>query len=184
MNDRPEMDKEERFADALARQTARRIAEAMEATEAAAGALHPLALYRHANRAPDAPVDFAVERALRTDPALMRRYRAILSSAALAVSPMARAASTEGETRRKIGDYDLRLFRGDEEQPAILIIETERRDLELPLLIDALGDDGSQRRPVPKGRDGAAQILLSETADADRQFIALIASPTSFIALL
>src|SRR6516165_10455216 len=70
---------------------------------AATPSMHALLTYTKRPRG--APADFAIEQAIRTDPAVSRRYRNLLAITAQASSPFALAAATDAVPSRSIGNW-------------------------------------------------------------------------------
>jgi hypothetical protein len=115
------------------------------------------ALWAHATRAPGAPVDFAVARALRSDPDTARRYRRMLGAQAVAHAPLAAAASDGALARRRVGPFELEILEGAEGAPPLLVLRGEAA--RTPGLIEAwLGDEAVR---LELGPPVAGAILLA-----------------------
>lgn len=135
---------------------ARALMRAGARAEAAARPGHA-ALWAHATRAPGAPIDLAVARALRSDADIARRYRLMLGAQALAHAPLAAAASDGALARRRVGPFDLEILDGADGAPPLLVLRGEAA--RMPRLIEAwLGDEVVR---LDLGTPVAGAILLA-----------------------
>lgn len=114
------------------------------------------ALWRHVRRRPGEPVAFAVERAIRADPAVARRYRTMLGAGALAHAPTALAASDGALDRRRVGPYELTLDAAD--TPPLLVIACG--DAPAPGLIEVSHAGETVRLGLPDPVAGSVVIAL------------------------
>lgn len=133
---------------------------------AQATALRPshAALWAHANRESGAPVDFAVVRAIRSDPEAARRYRTLLGAQALAHAPLAAAASDGALARRRVGAFELEILEGT---PPLLILRGP--ETRMPRLIEAWLGDEAVRLDLGTPVDGAILLALDPAVpEADR----------------
>lgn len=92
----------------VGRATARLVLAALasaEPEEAVAASISRADLWAHARRVRGEPVNFAAERAIRTDPEAARLYRRLLSFQAVARSELAAAAYDSSATHRRIGSF-------------------------------------------------------------------------------
>lgn len=78
-------------------------------------------LWAHARRAPDAPVAFNVERAIRQDEETARRYRTLLSAFSVAHAPYAIAASDGAIRARRVGAYEIEIIEAEGAPPLLVI---------------------------------------------------------------
>lgn len=141
------------------------------------------ALWAHARREPGAPVDFAVERALRTDPEAGRLYRRLLSIDAVAYSETAAAAYDNSATHRRIGDFDLDVVEEDDAPPT-LIIQMLAGARTAPGTIEVVSIEGVVRLPLPAPVDGHIVMDLPRQ-DAQRDLLRLmLANPHAGVYLL
>lgn len=113
-------------------------------------------LWRHVRRRPGEPVSFAVERAIRADPAVARRYRTMLGAGALAYAPMALAASDGAVAIRRVGPYELTIDEAG--TPPLLVIAC--RDAPAPNLIEVSHADETVRLALPEPVAGSVVIAL------------------------
>ncbi|AWB25296.1 hypothetical protein DA075_30700 [Methylobacterium currus] len=124
----------------------------------AAGRPGAASLWAHATRAADAPVDVAVARAIRSDPATARRYRALLAGQAIAHAPRAIAASDGALAARRVGAFTLEILPATEDGPPLLVL----RGAEAQALraIEAMRGDEAVRLALPPAIDGAILVAL------------------------
>ena len=122
------------------------------------------ALWAHANREPESPVDLAVVRAIRSDAETGRRYRTLLGAQSLAHAPLAAAASDGALTRRRVGPFELEILEGT--PPLLILRGPEER---MPRLIEAWLGDEAVRLDLGPPVDGAILLALDPAvAEADR----------------
>jgi hypothetical protein len=158
-------------------------AAANAATEPAAMPPSMHALLTYTKRPRGAPADFAIEQAIRTDPAVSRRYRNLLAVTAQASSPVALAAATGAVPGRLVGKWQLRISAPDGLWPVLVL---ERQDAApAPAAIEAVGRDGrSVRLRLPEPVNQAIQVSLDGDVCELAEFHRLIADPETEIFLL
>jgi hypothetical protein len=151
------------------------------AEPAATPSMHALLTYTRRPRG--TPADFAIEQAIRTDPAVSRRYRSLLAVTAQASSPAALAAATGAVPSRVVGKWQLRVSAPDGLWPVLVL---ERQDAApVPAAIEAVGRDGrSVRLRLPDPVNQAIQVPLDEDVCELADFHRLIADPETEIFLL
>ena len=139
------------------------------------------ALWRYARRPAGAPVDFALERAIRQDPSARRRYGRLIEGAAIGVSPMARAAATGAVMRRVVGPFELTIHDGAPGDPAVLVIAVPDGVMS-PTRLEAIGQEIA-RVELPEVVAGFIQLVLG--GDPEHQRLnGLITHPTTAVYLL
>ncbi|QRE74899.1 hypothetical protein [Methylobacterium aquaticum] len=116
------------------------------------------ALWAHATREPGGPVDLAVVRAIRADPATARRYRALLGAQAIAHAPLAAAASDGAVASRRVGPFTLEILPADENAPPLLVLRGSAA--RPPRAIEAMLGDETARLALPPAIDGAVLVAL------------------------
>jgi hypothetical protein len=143
--------------------------------------MHTLLTYTRRPRG--APADFAIEQAIRTDPAVSRRYRNLLALTAQAVSTAALAAATGAVPSRAVGNWRLRVSAPDGLWP-VLVLEQEDT-APVPAAIEAVGRDGTSiRLRLPEPVNEAIQVRLDSDVSELAEFHRLIADPDTEIFLL
>jgi hypothetical protein len=141
------------------------------------------ALLAYVRRDHSAPADFAIERAIRTDPAVARRYRNLLAGMALAFSPVALAAATEPVPSRVLGQWRLRVSEPEGLSP-VLVLEPLAPS-PAPTAIEAVGPSGGPiRLMLPEPVNQAIQLPLDGEFAELAAFRRLIADPATSIALM
>jgi hypothetical protein len=141
------------------------------------------ALLAYARRPHGAPADFAIEQAIRTSPAVSRRYRNLLAVLAQASSPLALAASTDDVPSRTVGSWRLRVS-APPGLPPVLVLE-QQDPAPAPVAIEAVGADGeSVRLRLPEPINQAIQVPLDHDVSNLARFHSLIANPDTEIFLL
>jgi hypothetical protein len=141
------------------------------------------ALLAYAKRPHGAPADFLIEQAIRTDPAVSRRYRNLLAVMAQATSPVALAANTDEVPSRTVGKWRLRVS-APPGLPPVLVLE-QQYPAPAPAAIEAVGADGeSVRLRLPEPINQAIQVPLDHDVAELARFHSLIASPDTEIFLL
>ena len=163
-----------------AERDARDEAEATEASPAAL-AVRDIDLYRHAVREPGEPVSFAVVAALRNDETLRHRYARLVGLRAVAHSPMAAAAYSEG-SRRLVGAHVLRVMTDDDGLPPILVISPSEEGVAPPTRLEAMGalpdgGFGAVRIALPGAIRGHVTLPLDPTQPDHAELAALLARP-------
>jgi hypothetical protein len=141
------------------------------------------ALLAYARRDHGAPADFAIEQAIRTDPAVARRYGNLLEGLAIAFSPVALAAATDPVPSRVLGPWRLRVSQPEGLSP-VLVLEN-LAPATPPTAIEAVGPAGGPiRLPLPEPVSGSIQLPLDSHFAELAAFHRLIADPETSIALL
>ncbi len=115
-------------------------------------------LWAHATREPGGPVDLVLVRAIRTDPATARRYRALLAAQAIAHAPLAAAASDGAIASRRVGAFNLEILPADEDAPPLLVLHGS--GARPPRAIEAMLGDETVRLALPPAIDGAVLVAL------------------------
>lgn len=140
------------------------------------------ALWAHAIRAPDRPLDLAVERAIRTNSETARRYRTMLAGQAVAHAPLAVAAADGSLSGRRIGPFDLRIVPADGDAPPLLILRGA--GARPPRLIEAMLSDESVRLELPPPIEGAMVLALDPTVPEAAKLGRLLRDPACAVFLL
>lgn len=170
----------------IGRASARLILSAMassEAPEVAASGISRADLWAHVRRVPGDPVNFAAERAIRTDPEAARMYRRLLGFQSVARSEMAAAAYDSSATHRRIGSFELDVIEEDDAPPA-LVIQCLSDTVPAPTLIEVVSIEGVVRLALPAPVDRHIVIDLPRQ-DAERDLLRLmLANPLSGVYLL
>jgi hypothetical protein len=170
-------------------ETARLLAEAHAASRLArdaagqpgTAAVGVHALWAHVRRKAGTPVSFVVERAIRTDPDVARRYRVMLASVSLAYAPFAMAASDGSIRERRVDPFLLRIVEEDGEA-SLLVIEFGER-LAPSILEIAVGDE-RLRLDLPQAINGHV-VLSSDPANTEAaQLFRLLRDPSAEIYFL
>lgn len=115
-------------------------------------------LWAHAARELGGPVDLALVRAIRADPATARRYRALLGAQAIAHAPLAAAASDGAVASRRVGPFTLEILPADDDAPPLLVLRGSAA--RLPRAIEAMLGDETARLGLPPAIDGAVLVAL------------------------
>ena len=140
------------------------------------------ALLAYARRDRRAPADLAIEQAIRTDPAVARRYRNLLAGVSDAFSPVALAAASDPVPGRVIGRWRLRVSEPEGLAP-VLVLE-EIAPAPAPTAIEAVGPAGGPvRLELPAPVRGSIQLPLDGDFAELAAFHRLIADPETAIAL-
>lgn len=170
----------------VGRATARLVLAAMASTEpqeTAAASISRADLWAHARRVQGDPVNFAAERAIRTDPEAARLYRRLLSFQAVARSELAAAAYDSSATHRRIGAFELDVIEEDDAPPA-LVIQCLSDQVPAPTMIEVVSIEGVVRLPLPAPVDKHIVIDLPRQ-DAERDLLRLmLANPLAGVYLL
>ncbi|RVU12545.1 hypothetical protein [Methylobacterium oryzihabitans] len=140
------------------------------------------ALWAHAARAPGAPVDLAVMRALRDESDAARRYRAMLAARALAHAPLAAAASDGAVARRRVGAFDLEILPADSDAPPLLVVRGP--DGPWPRAIEAWRGDEAVRLDLGEPVAGATVLALDPAVPEAALLGRLLADPACAVFLL
>jgi hypothetical protein len=164
-----------------ARQLQRQIAASATVADAAVPAVSVHDLWRHANRHPGDPVSLVVERAIRSDASAAARYRTILTGAALAYEPLARAASDGKVTSRRVGPYTLEIVDGGDAPILLIRLEAGARS---PGAMELRNGDQSLRVALDEPVNKTIFLSLDPVHVEGRQLTALIGDPSTEIFVL
>lgn len=170
----------------LARRAAARLllsAVASHETSDEAPAVSRSELWAYSNREPGSPVDFRIEKAIRTDGRSMGQYGKLLAMKTRGMSVMAAAAYDNSATHRRLGDFTLDVVE-EEGAPPALVIERLVEGVPAPTMIEAVSIEGVVRVALPQEVDKHIVLDLSPD-DHERDLLRLmLANPTSGIYLL
>jgi len=158
-------------------------AVAAEETESVAGAATRSELWAYANREPGAPVDFRIEKAIRSDRGAMAVYGKLLALKTRGMSAMAAAAYDNSAAHRRLGDFMLDVVE-EEGAPPALVIERLIDGAAAPTMIEAVSIEGVVRVALPAEIDRHI-VLDLPSEDHDRDLLRLmLANPSAGIYLL
>jgi hypothetical protein len=178
-------DDEERTARLAARAAGRLLmaAAAAHEVEDRADAVSRADLWAYANREPGAPVDFRVEKAIRTDARASAQYGRILALRTRGMSVMAAAAYDNSATHRRLGDFTLDVVEEEGAPPALLI--TRMSDsAAAPTMIEAVSIEGVVRVALPAEVDKTIVLDLPKE-DREKDLLRLmLANPQAGVYLL
>jgi hypothetical protein len=172
--------------DNLARRAAARLlmsAVASHETTDRAAAVSRAELWAYSNREPGSPVDFRIEKAIRTDAIAMGQYGKLLAMKTRGMSAMAAAAYDNSATHRKLGDFTLDVVE-EEGGPPALVIERLADGVPAPTMIEIVSIEGVLRLALPQEVD--RHIVLDLPADDhERDMLRLmLANPSAGVYLL
>lgn len=153
----------------------------MRAGASAAGPSHA-ALWGHATRKPGQPVDLVVVRAIRSEPATNRRYRAMLAAQALAYAPLAAAASDGAILRRRVGPFALEILEGTEGAPPLLVLRGEQA--RMPRAIEAWLGDEAVRLDLGTPVEDAVMLALDASVPEAALLDRMLRDPACAVFLL
>jgi hypothetical protein len=179
------MDEEER-TEALAARAAGRLllaaAAAQEVEERASG-VSRADLWAYANREPGAPVDFRVEKAIRSDARVSAQYGRILALRTRGMSVLAAAAYDNSATHRRLGDFTLDVVEEEGGPPALVITRLADGVL-APTMLEAISIEGVIRVALPSEIDKTIVLDLPKD-DHERDLLRLmLANPQAGVYLL
>jgi anti-sigma factor RsiW len=179
-DERETADPAERLA---ARLAARDLLVQLAAAEAPApAAISNAELWAYAHREPGSAVSFAVERLLRTDPAIQARYRRMLMMRSLDHSERAAAAYSGGLFRRQLKDCTIQIVEEDGAPPTLLItLEAGRA---APRWIEVVALEGMVRQALPEALDGYIVLELPRGDEERDQLRILLANPAAGVYLI
>jgi hypothetical protein len=146
--------------------------------EVATSRLPHAALFAYATRDPATPVDFTLEKLIRTQADAKLAYSRMLQSQARGFSIVARAASSEGAGTRRVGEHVVRLSGAD----FIVISGPETGDM--LTLIELARDDARVRLALPPSVRGHTTLPLDLGNTAHVTAAQLLADPLSEVYLL
>lgn len=166
-----------------ARAAARSLLVAMAAQEPPpAAALSRGELWAYANRAPGGPVDFRMERALRTDPETQSVYRRMLFMMSVGSSERAAAAYAGGPFQRKLKGALIQILEEDGAPPTLLI--TLEAGVAPPRFIEVVALEGCIRRALPQAIDGHVVMELPRQDEELDLMRVLLANPEAGVYLI
>ncbi|MET7241830.1 hypothetical protein ABZT49_00520 [Methylobacterium sp. EM32] len=139
-------------------------------------------LWAYATRAAGGPVDLAVVRAIRTDPATARRYRALLAGQAIAHAPLAVAASDGAIAVRRVGAFTLEILPETEDGPPLLVLRGE--EAQALRAIEAMLGDEAVRLDLPPALDDAIVVALDPEVPEAARLGAMLRDPACAVFLL
>lgn len=179
------MDDEGRNAALAARAAGRLLMAATAAVEVEdrTGEVSRADLWAYANREAGAPVDFRVEKAIRTDTRASATYGRILALRTRGMSVMAAAAYDNSATHRRLGDFTLDVVEEEGGPPALVI--TRLADSAIaPTMLEAVSIEGVIRVALPAEVDKTIVLDLPKD-DRDRDLLRLmLANPEAGVYLL
>lgn len=168
----------------ISEQTARDL-HAVAASQRAAGTkpgVRAADLIAYATRGQGAPVDFRIERAIRSDAEVGRTYRRILVGAAVGYSEMAMAAGTGNYPSRRIGSFELRVV---EDGADVYVVLSESRGAEgAPTMLEAIGANESVRIPLSEPVRGHIQIAIDPSNAELARLLSLLGQPATELYLI
>lgn len=165
-----------------ARELDREVAARRAAEAGAKPGVTAYQLWQYAHREPGSPVDFGIERAVRTTPATATRYRRILSAEAKGYSEMAMAASTGRYPVRKVGSYEVRVIE-DHDAVYVVVSRSEER-LPSPSMMEVEGDAETVRLALPEAVRGHQQMIARPGDKTMESLLALLGETGSRVYLL
>lgn len=139
-------------------------------------------LIAYANRERGTPVDFRIEKAIRSDPAVGRRYRRILMGAAVGYSEMAMAAGTGAYPERKVGGFDLKVV--EDGADTYVVLSEMRGSRSTPSMLEAIGANESVRIPLSEPVRGHIQIAIDPANDDLSRLLSLLGQPATELYLI
>jgi hypothetical protein len=178
-------DEEERNQRLSARAAGRLLmaATAAHETEDRTGAVSRAELWAYANREPGSPVDFRVEKAIRTDQRSSGQYGRILALRTRGMSVMAAAAYDNSAAHRRLGDFTLDVVEDDGMPPA-LVITRIAEGTPAPTMLEVVSIEGVIRVALPEEVDKTIVLDLPKE-DRERDLLRLmLANPQAGVYLL
>jgi hypothetical protein len=139
-------------------------------------------LVAYAMRDKGAPVDFRLERQLRTDTRSALKYRRILQSKAIGYSQMAMAAGSGSVPERRIGGYGLKVV--EDGTDTYLILSQEAGQQAAPTVLEAIGKDDSVRVPLSSPVRGHIQIIFDDQNSDLVRLLKLLSQPNTELYLM
>jgi hypothetical protein len=178
-------DEEDRNAILAARAAGRLLmaAAAAHEVEDRAGEVSRADLWIYANREPGSPVDFRVEKAIRTDARASAHYGRILALRTRGMSVMAAAAYDNSATHRRLGDFTIDVVE-EEGAPPALIVNRLAESAVAPTMIEAVSIEGVVRVALPAEVDRTIVLDLPKE-DREKDLLRLmLANPQAGVYLL
>jgi hypothetical protein len=139
-------------------------------------------LVAYAMRDRRAPVDFRIERQIRSDARTALRYRRIMQSKALGYSEMAMAAGSGSVPERKIGGYGLKVV--EDGTDTYLILSQEAGQPATPTVLEAVGKNDSVRVPLSSPVRGHIQIIFDNQNSDLVRLLKLLGQPNTELYLI
>jgi hypothetical protein len=178
-------DDEERNAALAARAAGRLLmaAAAAHEVEDRSGEVNRSELWAYANREPGSPVDFRVEKAIRSDARASAQYGRILALRTRGMSVMAAAAYDNSAAHRRLGDFTLDVVE-DEGAPPAIVITRQSEGAPAPTMLEAVSIEGVIRVALPAEVDKVIVLDLPKE-DRERDLLRLmLANPQAGVYLL
>lgn len=163
-------------------QTARDLTAAIFLAEPAAQTVSGADLVAYATRSRGAPVDFRMEKAVRSDARTALRYRRIMQSKALGYSHMAMAAGSGAIPERKIGGFGLKVV--EDGSDTYLILSQEANQPAAPTVLEAVGSEDSVRVPLSSPVRGHIQIIFDRQNEELVRLLKLLRQPSTELYLI
>lgn len=163
-------------------QIARDLVASMREQPAAENAIGAADLIAYARRDPDQPIDFRLERAIRSDASINKRYRRILQGASLGHSALAMAAGTGTYPERRIGTFDLRVV--EDGSDTYVVLSEIVAPPSSPVALEAVGEADSVRIPLSDPVRGHIQIAIDPANEGLSRLLRLLGQPTTELFLL
>jgi hypothetical protein len=140
-------------------------------------------LWAYANREPGAPVDFRVEKAIRTDARASQHYGRILALRTRGMSVLAAAAYDNSAAHRRLGDFTMDVVE-EEGGPPALVITRLADGVPAPTMLEAVSIEGVIRVALPAEVDKVIVLDLPKD-DHERDLLRLmLANPQAGVYLL
>jgi hypothetical protein len=140
-------------------------------------------LWAYANREPGAPVDFRVEKAIRTDARASAQYGRILALRTRGMSVMAAAAYDNSATHRKLGDFTIDVVEEEGAPPALIVTRLSDSAV-APTMIEAVSIEGVVRVALPAEVEKTIVLDLPKE-DREKDLLRLmLANPQAGVYLL
>jgi hypothetical protein len=163
-------------------QAARDLTAAILLADTPAPAVSGADLVTYATRSKGAPVDFRIEKQVRSDPAVALRYRRIMQSKAIGYSQMAMAAGSGAVPDRKIGGFGLKVV--EDGSDTYLILSQEANPSAAPTVPEAIGADDSVRVPLSSPVRGHIQIIFDRQNEELVRLLKLLRQPNTELYLI
>lgn len=163
-------------------QAARDLTAALLLAETSAPAVDGAELVAYATRSKGSPVDFRIEKHVRSDPSAALRYRRIMQSKAIGYSQMAMAAGSGAVPDRKIGGFGLKVV--EDGSDTYLILSQEANPSAAPTVLEAVGADDSVRVPLSSPVRGHIQIIFDRQNDELVRLLKLLRQPNTELYLI
>lgn len=179
------LDDEERTMGLAARAAGQLLlaAAAAHEVEDRSGEVSRAELWVYANREPGAPVDFRVEKAIRSDPRASGHYGRILALRTRGMSAMAAAAYDNSAAHRRLGDFTLDVVE-EEGSPPALVITRMAEGTPAPTMLEAISIEGVIRVGLPEEVDGTIVLDLPPEDQARDLLRLMLANPQAGVYLL